>query len=71
MTVMDKHGYVIFLGVYLLLAARRCVSDRQTVEEDVFITHLPDARIMAHFEFKTAWNVHPLVFAQKTGGKYH
>ena len=66
---MEKYSYVAFLCVYMLLVSRRCLSyEEQTVEEDVYITHLPDARVMAHFEFKTAWNIHPLIFAQKTGG---
>ena len=71
--VMEKHnGFLtLFYLLLMLRIGRSMLQEKQSVEEHVFITHLPDARVMAHFEFKTTWNVHPLLFAHKNKGKYH
>ena len=62
--------FQLFLTVSLLL--RGTLSfDEQLVEEDVFISHLPDAHVMAHFEFKTTWRIHPKLFPQRNKGKHN
>ncbi len=40
----------------------------QVVEEDLSIVHLSDARTMAHFQFTTTWDLHPLTLPQKFKG---
>ena len=56
---------ILFLTV--LLVATSSLND-QVVKEDLFITHLPDARIAAHFEFSATWDIHPLILAQDFKG---
>jgi len=58
------------LGVLLLLGGTLSY-DEQLVEEDLFISHLPDAHVMAHLEFKTSWRIHPRLFPQRNRGKLY
>lgn len=52
----------IWLVFSSLLVSAASLSG-QNVEENLFITHLPDARIMGHFQFSATWDSHPLKFA--------
>lgn len=63
MAIMKK--ILLWLVPTMVLAAS---SSGQKLEEDLFITHLPDARVMAHFTFTATWDLHPLMFAQDFKG---
>jgi hypothetical protein len=65
--MMEMVVWWVLLSV-LLLGSEASFED-QTLREDLFIKHLPDARVMAHFEFSVTWDVHPLIFAGDSRGK--
>lgn len=65
---MENYSHLLVFLSSLLVKSSLSLGE-QLVEEDVFISHLPDARVMAHFEFKTTWHVHPLLFSQRHRGK--
>ena len=41
----------------------------QLAEEGLSILHLPDARTVAHFQFTTTWDLHPMTLAQEFKGR--
>lgn len=59
--IMFSFSCSVVLFSTLLLAVTH--SD-QVLKEDLFITHLPDSRTLAHFEFSVTWSVHPLTLAE-------
>ena len=56
-------GSVLCLWQAILL-----VSASQKYSEDLFIKDLPDGKIMATFDFVTAWNVNPVTFVEPSPG---
>lgn len=52
----------------ILLGVASSYND-QTVDEDLYITHLPDARTLAHFVFRIQWDIHPLLFSEPFQGQ--
>ena len=61
-----------FLSAVLVLAcvllSRASTGRNQDYAEELFISHLPDGRVMAVFEFATTWDMHPLLFSHHNGG---
>ena len=43
----------------------------QELQEELFLKHLPDGRVLAHFEFTTAWHIHPLAFSHPSSGELY
>ena len=41
----------------------------QDHQEELFMKHLPDGRVLAHFDFKTTWDLHPLAFSRPSNGE--
>ena len=65
------HLLIVFIFVFFLPHSST-VSGTQTGQgntEELVLRHLPDGRVMAHFEFTTSWSIHPLTFAQSTNGE--
>ncbi len=56
------------MGVILLFMAavvpHRAAGETQDYAEELFLRHLPDGRVLAVFEFATAWLVPPLAFSR-------
>ena len=59
----------------LLLLALSCLALRsqsrsdQRYSEQLFLKHLPDARVAATFQFKTVWDIDPLDFSRPGSGE--
>ncbi len=70
--VTKKMSKSCFLLVAVcLLSFSQCVlrvEGEQNHSEELFLKHLPDGRVFAHFEFVTTWDVHPLRFVQPSNG---
>ena len=67
---MSSSKRFLFVTV-CLLSVSECVlgiEGKQNHSEELFLKHLPDGRVFAHFEFATTWNVHPLRFVQPSNG---
>jgi len=59
-----------FILLLLSLHKTLLASEKgQENKEELFLKHLPDGRVFAHFEFTTSWNIHPELFVQHSNGK--
>ena len=53
------------LVLFLSLSNLEADKDTQSYNEDLILKHLPDGRVLAHFEHVTRWNIDPSSLAQK------
>ena len=60
-------------GVLILLLLNIWLSKGaevpQNYREDLMLKHLPDGRVLGHFEHRTTWNVDPVLLAAPNQGK--
>ena len=65
MAAVRSFFYYFFAQVAFIVATSQ---GGQRAEEDLSVVHLPDARTVAHFEFTTTWDLHPLALVKKFQG---
>ena len=57
-------------AVLLVAVVAAASGDTQSLSEQLLLRHLPDGRVLAHFEFTTTWAVHPVHFSGASNGKW-